>query len=49
MAMGWCKTCDRLVFIKPGPQKWGSRERRWFPVDHDDEKGQPCPGTKRDL
>lgn len=48
MAMGYCAVCDRLVFIKPGPQKWGSRERTWYPVEHED-KGVPCPGTKKGL
>lgn len=49
MALGYCKLCERLVPIKPGPQKWGSRERQWFPVDHDGPDGQPCPGDKRPL
>ncbi len=34
MALGYCGSCDTLRSITPGPQKWGSRECRWFPVRH---------------
>jgi hypothetical protein len=26
--------CDKIVAIKPGAQKWGSRECAWFPIPH---------------
>lgn len=34
MALGYCMSCDTLRTIRPGPQKWGSRECEWFPVQH---------------
>ncbi len=33
--LGYCMICDRLTTIRPGSQKWGSRERRYYPVSHD--------------
>lgn len=47
--MGYCAVCDRLVAIRPGPQKWGTRERQWFPVEHAAPSGERCPGVKRSL
>jgi len=49
MALGYCRMCERLVAIKPGPHKPGSRERWWFPWPHDDQDGRPCPGSKRGI
>ncbi len=49
MALGYCKTCDKLVPILPGPQKWGTRERTWYPVQHERPEGGDCPGRKREL
>lgn len=49
MALGYCDVCDRLVSIRPGPQKWGSRERQWFPIPHDNQEGKLCPGDKKAL
>lgn len=49
MALGYCKTCDKLVSIRPGPYRWGSRERYWLPVEHEDADGKRCPGVKRGL
>ena len=49
MALGYCKVCDKLVPIKPGPQKWGTRERTWYPVAHDGEDGKLCKGDKKSL
>lgn len=34
MPLGWCMLCDKIVAIKPGSQKWGSRECAWFPIPH---------------
>ena len=34
MALGYCMVCDTLWTIRPGPQKWGSRECDWFPQPH---------------
>lgn len=34
MALGYCVTCEKLCTITPGAQKWGSREREWYPVTH---------------
>ena len=49
MALGYCKLCDKLVTIRPGSPKWGSRERQWLPIFHDTPDGQPCAGDKRAL
>jgi hypothetical protein len=50
VAMGRCIACDRLVFIRPrGYKDAGSRERWWYPVEHDDETGRPCVGVKRGI
>lgn len=50
MALGYCKVCDRLLAITQGPFKFpGSRERAWYPVDHDGPDGRPCPGRKRGI
>jgi hypothetical protein len=46
MALGWCPACDKLVAIRPGPQKWGSREREWHTVDHDTPEGKRCQNKK---
>ncbi len=46
MALGYCPLCDKLVHITPGPQKWGTRERKWRTVNHDNPEGKPCPNTK---
>lgn len=35
MALGYCMICNTLRSIKPGAQKWGSRECEWFPIRHD--------------
>lgn len=48
MALGYCLSCAKLVAIKPGPQKYGSRERYWCPVEHDAD-GKPCAGAKRGI
>jgi hypothetical protein len=43
-------TCEKLTPIVPGPQKWGSRERPWYPITHDDPNGRPCLlGPKREI
>lgn len=44
MALGYCPKCDKLVSIRPGPQRWGSRECPWYPVQHDG-----CDGHKREV
>ena len=50
MALGYCKVCDKLTPIRPGEQKWGSRERLWYPVAHEGPDGKPClDGPKRGL
>lgn len=49
MALGYCHGCERLVPIKPGPQKWGSRECAWRPLPHDHPDGGSCDGAKREL
>jgi len=50
MALGYCKLCDKLVSIRKGPQKWGSRECLWYPVPHEDpHTGKPCDGVKRGI
>lgn len=42
MALGWCGVCDTLRSIRPGAQKWGSRERDWYPVPHEIPVHQKC-------
>ena len=51
MALGYCKTCHKLVPISPGPRKWdnGSKEQWWYPAAHDGADGKLCPGEKRPL
>jgi hypothetical protein len=34
VALGYCMVCETLRSIRPGPQKWGSRERAWYPNTH---------------
>ncbi len=46
MAMGICPQCEKLVHIRPGPQKWGSSERRWLTVPHETPEGVLCPNKK---
>lgn len=46
MALGYCPTCDRLVTITPGTQKWGTREREWRTVEHERDDGKRCPNRK---
>jgi hypothetical protein len=48
MALGYCPSCDKLVSIVPGPQKWGTREREWRTVDHNTPAGVRCE-NKRGL
>lgn len=47
--MGYCKKCDKLVFIRPGEFKFGSRERYYYPLSHDKPDGGPCDGDKRAI
>ena len=42
MALGICMECQRLTAIRPGSQKWGSRECDWFPVDHPEPLHKTC-------
>lgn len=49
MALGICASCEKLVAIRPGPQRWGTRERTWYPIPHEDSDGKPCKGDKRGL
>lgn len=49
MALGICPACDRLVTIRPGAQKWGSRERRWLAAEHEDDQGKRCTGAGKDV
>lgn len=46
MALGYCPTCDRLTQIVPGPQRWGSREREWRTVEHENESGKRCENRR---
>lgn len=50
MALGWCMECDTLRTIRPGEQKWGSREVNWYPVPHWLTVHTKCgsPVTERD-
>lgn len=41
--------CEKLTPIKQGPQKWGTRERQWFPISHDSPTGRPCSGDKKEI
>lgn len=47
--LAYCLVCDRLVNVTPGPYKWGTRERKWLPIDHDDQSGKRCPGANRGI
>lgn len=47
MALGICPTCDRLVTIVPGAQRWGSREREWRTVEHENDKGERCENKRK--
>ena len=50
MALGYCKLCDKLVPITPAGWKHsGSRERWWYPVEHDEPGGKPCAGHKKGI
>ncbi len=46
MALGYCPTCDRLVAITPGSQKWGTRERTWHTTEHERPDGTRCNNRK---
>jgi hypothetical protein len=41
--------CDKLTAIRQGEQKWGTRERRWYPYPHDNPDGKPCEGDKKEI
>jgi hypothetical protein len=48
--LGYCMVCDKLTNIRQGPQKWGTRERQYFPLPHDDPKtGEACGGDKKEI
>lgn len=48
--LGYCMSCETLRSIRPGPQKWGSRERRWFPIPHDaPARHRGCGGVVVEL
>lgn len=54
MPLGYCPACDKLVAIRKGPPRWGSRECDWYPVTHDvptEESTTPtrCNGDKRAI
>lgn len=49
MALGYCPKCDKLVPIKPGPQKWGSREREWIVQPHNKPNDGPLCDNKKNL
>jgi hypothetical protein len=42
MALGYCTYCDTLRNIRPGAQKWGSRECAWYPTAHWINTHEPC-------
>ncbi len=50
---GYCKApdCERYVALVPkGYKNETSRERWWFPVDHDKPDGSPCVvGPKKGI
>jgi hypothetical protein len=46
MALGICPTCDKIVTILPGTQKWGTREREWRTITHDTPEGVRCQNKK---
>lgn len=49
MAMGYCRTCGKLVAITPGQMKYaGAREQWWYPVAHD-AGGKLCSGSKKGI
>jgi hypothetical protein len=47
VALGICPTCDKLVTILPGVQKWGTREREWRTAEHENQEGVRCRNTRR--
>jgi hypothetical protein len=47
--LGYCLVCEKLVPIRPGPFRWGSRERYWLPVAHEKPDGGNCPGDKKGI
>lgn len=50
MALGYCMKCEKLVAIRPGSQKWGSRQVAWYPIAHDRPDGAPClDGPKAEI
>ena len=49
MALGYCPVCEKLVPIRQGPQKWGSRERAWYPHEHNAPDGGRCDGYKKEI
>lgn len=50
MVLGYCMTCAKLVPIRKGGQKWGSRQAAWFPQEHENPTtGARCDGTKREI
>lgn len=44
MALGYCRVCDKLLSIRPGGQKWGSREVNWYPTSHWVNVHKGCDG-----
>lgn len=50
MTLGYCKVCKRLLPITAREYKHpDSRERNWYPVEHDGDDGKPCHGDKKAL
>lgn len=47
--LAYCLACDKLVPVRPGEYKLGSRERRYYPLEHDAPDGKRCEGTKRGI
>lgn len=49
MALGYCMICEQLKAIRPGSQRWGSRQVDWYPVLHDGLDGKRCPGDEKAI
>lgn len=47
--LGYCMDCHKLVSIRKGAQRWGSREHDYYPITHDTLDGARCTGDKKAI
>lgn len=46
---GHCVVCQQLVSIIPGEWKPGLKRQHWWPVRHQNERGEGCEVAERSI